>query len=406
MRLAVALALALALTGCLDGISSKGVVKSDKAVSGDVEVKGGHLRIEPGAAYLLERGTLALSQDPSIVVDGEIEVRGELTLREVTITGLYRIVVQTTGRLVMDNVTVAPSSVPATLIFAGNRSTVRGLDAEVYTIIVRGPTQIAQSQLRSTTLLPVIQARGPVEVTDTAIDSAGYGILVEAGDAVVRSNTVAAGTNGTLAAIAVKGGRAMVENNTITRGAIGIAFDGASGRVVGNTVRNATASGIAALGTGPLEIAQNAIEGAGRAGIYVKDGGRDTLVRANVVSGVAGQGWSGSLAEVAEASAGIAIDGGSPTVQENDVTGCENGIAVLSGTPAIHQNNIEASTHYGILYNVTAGQAPLDVTMNWWGSPSGPVPNTPTPVPGPSAEGAQRVGPGLVYSPWLVTRRA
>lgn len=399
MRLACLVA-ALLLAGC--------VTQPDHEVAGTEEVhtgeeivlNAGRLDIPVGATYELRGGALHLNDDPLVTVDGLIDVRGTFIAKDATLGNLFRLTVHPGATLRLDNVRILPAPIPAALDIRSADARIAGGDLTVRTIDVRAAATITGARIHGDTAFPVVYWHDSVATfTDNVVDAPGYGVVLDKAGGEVSGNTVTAGHGPGSAAIAVRGGQVRVTGNTVS-GAVGIALDGASGEVADNVVRNATQAGIAHVAS-KAAVTGNDVADSGRAGIYLKGATADVVVSGNTVV----RTGDGTAVALLDYGAGIAVDGGAPTLEANDLSENDVGIAVLAGTPTAHNNNLERNRHAGAaLVNATQ----VDFSLNWWGVASGPIPaSAGTPVPEiPSPAGADRVDPRIRYQPWLPTRRA
>ena len=111
-------------------------------------------------------------------------------------------------------------------------------------------------------------------------------------------------------------------------------------------------------------------------GVYAKAGGSGIVVEAS---------------EVANATRGVLVDGGSVTVRNCTFAGNTSGVLVRSGTTAVLRDNAIAGNATGI--DNSAGGS-VDATGNWWGSPTGPKTSN------PGGTGDSFAGT-VTFSPWL-----
>lgn len=399
MRVVLAVA-ALLLAGCVAQPDHEVAGPTEVHTGEDIVLRAGRLEIPAGATYELRGGSLRLHDDPEVTVDGIVDVRGTFVARDATVANLFRLVVHPGATLRWDNVDIAPATIPAALDIRSADVRIAGGDLAVRNIDVRAAATITGARITGDTAFPVVYWHdAAVTFTDNVVTAPGYGVVVVSATGEVRGNTVTAGDAPGTAAIAVRGGEVDVRGNTVT-GAVGIAFDSAGGEIADNVVQGAAQAGIAHVSSKAV-ITGNDVADCARAGIYLKGATDAVVVRGNTVT----RTGDGTAVELFDYGAGIAVDGGAPLLEANDLTENDVGIAVLAGTPTAHDNNLERNRHAGAaLANATR----VDFTLNWWGSPSGPLPaTTGTPVPEvPSPAGADRVDPRILYQPWLPTRRA
>lgn len=396
---ALAFVLALAAPGCL-GTVIDGDVTRDALDAGDVRVGGGALRVLEGARYELREGALRLGGADGVVVNGEIEVRGDMVLRDVTIHGLYRLVAFPGATILWENVTLAPGAIAPTMHLAG-RARLAGCDLRVFTVIVRADAEIERCALRGEGVAPVLLWRaGAGTVRDSIVESAGHGIVVEGGDLVVSGNDIRAGAAPEAVALGACGGALEARGNRIEGGGIGIGIDGARAVVAQNVIRGTGTAGIAVVGARGGVVEQNVIERGARAGIYLERADAATRATGNVVRDMRGADASDLL----RAGAGIVVEGGAPRVEDNELGSNDIGVAVLAGTPVVRGNRFEDHRGFALLRDVAPGPL-LDARDNWWGSAAGPIPAAPGALDTPPAPtGQERVGPGVLFAPWRTQR--
>lgn len=274
------------------------------------------------------------------------------------------------------------------------------VDRAAIGIAFEGATGSATSaRIAGTTVAAVVVRDARADVRDARIESAGGGILYERASGLVSGNAVVSGTDGRTAALGAAGGAVAFEDNDVGPAAIGIGLDGVEATVARNKVHGTTLAGVAVVG-GRAEVEGNTFDGNRKAGLYLESTDARTTVEGNVFRATAGTGG----AAIEDASAAVAIQGGSPAVTANDFAANEIDVAILAGSPTIRENNLEGSTRFAVVRKDSSGAA-LDVSQNWWGAASGPVPATDTTGGAPVPGGPSRVGPGLTYAPWSVQRR-
>lgn len=258
---------------------------------------------------------------------------------------------------------------------------------------------VTSAEVSATTVAAVAVRGGRADVRDCRIDVDSAGVVYERADGLASGNAVVAGTQDRTTALGASGGKVAFEDNDVTRAAVGIGLDGATGTVARNDVRGTALAGVAVVG-GSVLVEGNVFEGNGKVALYLEGTDARTSVVGNAFRSTTGSGG----AALADASAAVAVEGGSPEIRANDFSANEIDVAVLSGAPTIRENNLEGSTRFAVVRE-DAGGAALDVSGNWWGAASGPVPATDTAGGSPVPGGPSRVGPGLTYAPWLVQRR-
>lgn len=398
MRLALLCAFLL-VGGCVAQPDHEVAGTEEVHTGEDIVFRAGRLEVPQGAVYELRGGSLRMHDDPEITVDGIVEVRGSFVAKDATISNLFRLVVHPGATLRLDNVRILPATIPAALDLRSPDVRISGGDLAVRTIDVRAAATITGARITGDTTYPVVYWHdAAVTFTDNVVVAPGYGVVLDRASGTVRGNTVTAGDGPGETAIAVRGGSVQVTGNTVS-GAVGIGLDGASGEVLENVVRNATQAGIALVAS-KAAVTGNDVSDSGRAGIYLKGATSEVRVSGNTVT----RTGDGTATQLFDYGAGIAVDGGAPLLENNDVSENDVGIAVLAGTPTAHGNNLERNRHAGA---ALANATQVDFTLNWWGLPTGPLPaTTGTPVPEvPSPAGADRVDPRILYEPWLPARR-
>lgn len=397
--------------GCVAPAPTETVVEGTEThANEEVVLDTGVLSIPAGARYEVNGGALRLHHDPSVIVNGVIDVRGTLVVRDAAITNLLRLTVHPGATLTFERVRVTGGAVAPSLYLHSQDATVTASTLEVALIDVRGAADLRDNEIHARTALPAVYWRDSVVTfTGNTVDGPGFGLVFEGSTGEVSGNTVAAGTEGVSTAIAIRGGQLNVHGNTVTRGAVGIGAENAQVDIRDNSVSNTTQAGIAAVSS-KATIAGNTVEGNRRAGIYLKDCTADTRVENNRIRSNGG----GTSAAIRDSGAGVAVDGGAATIAGNDFSANDNGVAVLNGTATINQNNFDGHRLFAVIRDVglapgeaAAAQNQVDATNNWWGAASGPILSAPdTPASVPAAPGAERVGPGVNYAPWLAQRRA
>jgi hypothetical protein len=249
--------------------------------------------------------------------------------------------------------------------------------------------------------------------------SFSYGIGFDSFHGVVTSNTVTS-SNWSWSGIYSWGGDCTISENEITGSfdhGIGVE-DFWFGMITSNTITSPPGSflwaGIAAW-NGEFPISDNDIEGYFDVGIFVQD----IQHAGGVVTGNTIIGQRTDPVPIA-----INIDGGSPTVAANQISGefsqiirvvaestaiitnhCLRddygifslyGVYCVNSEPQIHNNDIVGNTECGV-YNETPDDWIVYAEDNWWGHETGPY----HPELNPDGQG-DCVSDGVVFGPWLL----
>ncbi|MBI4394493.1 MAG: right-handed parallel beta-helix repeat-containing protein [Euryarchaeota archaeon] len=408
---AIVLMLALAgLSGCLTAPPTETVVAGDESHSNEeVVLRTGILSIPAGSRYEVDGGALRLNSDPAVVVNGVVEVRGALVVRNAAITNLFRLTAYPGSTLELDHVRITGGAVYPSLYIRSQTATITASTLDVSVMEVTSAAELRDNEIRVHTSLPAVYWHDAVATfTGNRVEAPGFALLFERVTGEVSGNTVSAGLSGVEAAIAVRGGQLAVVGNMIVTAAVGIGAENANVEMRGNTVRGTSQAGVALVATKGL-VTGNTIEGNRRAGVYLKDCTTETRVEGNRIQ----SNGDGSATDIRQSGAGVAVDGGSASLVGNDFLGNDNGVAILNGTAVVQQNNFEGHRLFAVVRDIavdpgaaTAAQDQLDASNNWWGAASGPVASAPGTEALPGAPGADRVGPGVNYAPWLTAKRA
>lgn len=368
----------------------------------EVVIPSGRLVVETGERVEFEGGSLQLGDDPDVIVDGTIEVRGALSVRNATIRGLVTLTLESSGSLVLENVQLEASLAYPILLIDSSDAVIRNSRLEVHRIQLSAAATLEGNQIQARTDFPgVVWINSEVRLVGNQINATGAGVLLQDVTGVVERNEIRAGTApNTTALLAVRSELQVVEN-VIRAADLGIVVKDSVATISGNQFQPVTQSGIAALAS-RVVVQGNRIEGCQRAGIYLAEPQAGSRVEGNAARNC-GTGKPGNPLSW---GGGIVVDGGSPQIQRNQLSGNDVGLVILRGRPVANTNNIETNRFYGAFAleggNQTAPENQIDATNNWWGAPSGPVPPSPSGSPAspdPPA-GAQRVGPGIRYAPW------
>lgn len=391
----VACLLVATLAGCA-APSDAGVVAERQSHRGGEVVASGGLSILQGALYEMDGGALRLSPEPGVIVDGVLDVRGALVLRDVEVSGLLRLVAHPGSTLLLDNVTIVGGPAWPTLVVRTDGARITGSRLDVHRLDIAGDARVEGNRVRGDSASPSVLWRdGNVVLRGNRLESPGHGILMSGATGVVEDNVVLSGGADGSAGIAAVGSMLTMARNRVEGAEVGISLARTGGLVAENEVRDTGSVAIALLRS-RATVADNVVERPGRAGIALDEAPEGVRVEGNRVTGATGPKGS--------PGAGIALRAASAIVERNVVTGNDVGVLVVSGAPAVRGNDFGGNRLYGLLRNVTPenGARPLDATGNWWGAASGPVPDATgaAEAPPPRLLGADRVGPGVRFAPW------
>jgi len=391
------------LSGCLGAEESTVISGQSLVENKDVIHQAGQLVIEAGALYEVVGGTLRLAPQPDIIINGLIEVRGRLVLRDTILANVLRVNVYPGASIYFDNVSVEAGAAAPKFVMGGDAAFLRSR-LHVHQMIFGGTATLEGNTITSDTLLPALHWKaGSGRLLDNVITATGHAVVVEDAELEARGNTIVAGSQDTTTGIAAVRSLALLVDNDITA-AVAIAYEQSQGEATGNRLHDTPQAGMSIRQPrGAITLAENSIERVGRAGIYVQGGTPSTRLEGNRITEV---GREARATDLANASAGIALDGGAPQVRGNTITRAYIGVAILAGSPAITANDVVESSYFAMLRATEAATLPIDVSDNYWGGPTGPTPATPDASLPAAPTGTARVGPGLRYMPWATASMA
>lgn len=400
----VVLAILLGLSGCIGdptGLDPRlGRVVHHEGE--EVVIPSGRLVVETGERFEFEGGSLQLGEEAGVIVDGTIEVRGTLHVRNATMRGLVTFILESSGSLVFENVRLEASLAYPTLLVESSDALIRNSHLAVHRIQLSASAALEGNEIQAMTDFPaLVWTNSEIRLVDNRINATGAGLLLQDATGVVERNQIRAGMRPNTTALLAVRSQLQVAENVFESADLGIVAQESDVTLSKNQFLQVTQSGVAAFAS--RVVAQgNRIERCQRAGIYLQEPQAGSRIEGNTArncgTGKPGNplAWGG----------GIVVDGGSPQIQRNQLSGNDVGLVILRGRPVANSNNFEANRFYGAFAvegaNQTQPADQIDATNNWWGAPSGPVPPSPAgaPVAPDPPAGAQRVGPGIRYAPW------